>query len=84
MIANLDTRAANFSVLEPLDHLTSRAGGIKLVDEYTALCSRPPSVLMTGGALGYLIDFDFAPGTQVGGPYPLTLEGIRIAAEALP
>jgi type III pantothenate kinase len=54
-----------------------------LVDEYAALGSRPPTVLMTGGAIGCLIDFDFAPGTQVGGPYPLTLEGIRLAAEGL-
>ena len=59
-------------------------GCAMLVDEYAALSSRPPTVLMTGGALGYLLDFDFAAGTQAGGPYPLTLEGIRIAAEALP
>ena len=39
---------------------------------------------MAGGAVGTLIDYDFAPDIGVGGPYPLTLEGIRIAAEALP
>lgn len=59
-------------------------GCAMLVDEYIGLSSRPPTVLMTGGALGYLIDFDFAAGTRAGGPFPLTLEGIRIAAEALP
>lgn len=59
-------------------------GCAMLVDEYMGLCGRPPTVLMTGGAIGYLIDFDFAPGTQAGGPFPLTLEGIRIAAEGLP
>lgn len=59
-------------------------GCAMLVDEYAAICTRPPSVLMTGGAIGYLIDFDFAPGIGVGGPFPLTLEGIRIAAEAMP
>lgn len=59
-------------------------GCAMLVDEYMAISSRPPTVLMTGGAIGYLLDFDFSVGTQAGGPYPLTLEGIRIAAEALP
>jgi type III pantothenate kinase len=55
-----------------------------LVDEYAALCERPLTVLMTGGAVGYLIDYDFAPDIGIGGPFPLTLEGIRLAAEALP
>jgi type III pantothenate kinase len=55
-----------------------------LVDEYRAICQSPVTVLMTGGAVGTLIDYDYAPGDQVGGPFPLTLEGIRIAAEALP
>ncbi|MBA4190454.1 MAG: hypothetical protein C0467_20905 [Planctomycetaceae bacterium] len=59
-------------------------GCAMLVEEYMGKCSQPPTVLMTGGALGYLVDFDFANGTQAGGPFPLTLEGIRIAAEALP
>lgn len=59
-------------------------GCMMLVDEYMGLCGRPPSVLMTGGALGYLVDLDFAAGTEAGGPYPLTLEGIRIIAEGLP
>jgi type III pantothenate kinase len=54
-----------------------------LVDEYAALCSRPPAVLMTGGAIGYLIDYDFAPDIEIGGPYPLVLEGVRLAAEAM-
>lgn len=54
-----------------------------LVDEYAAICRRPPAVLMTGGAIGYLIDYDFAPHVEIGGPFPLVLEGIRIAAEAM-
>lgn len=54
-----------------------------LVDEYAAICTRPPAVLMTGGAIGYLIDYDFAPDIDIGGPFPLVLEGIRLAAEAV-
>ena len=59
-------------------------GCVMLVEEYAALGSRPPTVLMTGGAIGCLLDFDFAAGTQAGGPFPLTLEGIQLTAEALP
>jgi type III pantothenate kinase len=59
-------------------------GCAMLVDEYAALCTRPPIVLLAGGAVGYLTDFDFAAGIGVGGPFPLTLEGIRLAAEGLP
>ncbi len=55
-----------------------------LVNEYSALFDRPVTVLMAGGAVGYLIDYDYAPDIQIGGPFPLTLEGIRLAAEALP
>ena len=59
-------------------------GCVMLVDAYMAMSSRAPTILMTGGAIGELLDLDFAVGTQTGGPFPLTLEGIRIAAEALP
>jgi type III pantothenate kinase len=60
-------------------------GGCQLlVDEYAVLCERPLTVLMAGGAVGSLIDYDFAPDIKIGGPFPLTLEGIRLAAEALP
>jgi pantothenate kinase type III len=55
-----------------------------LVDEYAALGPKPPVVLMAGGAIGYLIDYDFAPDIGVGGPFPLVLEGLLAAAEALP
>ncbi|HYH66139.1 MAG TPA: type III pantothenate kinase [Urbifossiella sp.] len=59
-------------------------GGCQLlVDEYRALSQSPVTVLMTGGAIGYLVDYDYAPDDEVGGPFPLTLEGVRLAAEAL-
>lgn len=56
-----------------------------LVDRYWAVCATSPWVFVTGGAAGDLGEIDF------GDPFmgtrfvpTLTLEGIRLAAEALP
>jgi type III pantothenate kinase len=55
-----------------------------LVREYASLCSNPPWVMMTGGALGALADYHFDHGGNTQTDPTLTLDGIRIAAEGLP
>lgn len=84
-VPNIDLPGRNTRDAITAGIMAALMGGCQmLVDEYAALCSSPPSVLMAGGAVGYLIDYDFAPNVEVGGPFPLTLEGLRIAAEVLP
>jgi type III pantothenate kinase len=52
-----------------------------LVEQYSTLSSHTPSVYITGGAIGAFSDFVFPSGKRALGPFPLTLEGIWIAAE---
>ncbi len=60
------------------------AGCEQLVREYAASAATPPWLMMTGGALGALAGHRF-PGVGPTFTHPLlTLEGIRLAAEALP
>jgi type III pantothenate kinase len=55
-----------------------------LVRAYAGLCQKPPWVMMTGGALGPLADYHFDGVGNTMTSRTLTLEGIRLAAEALP
>jgi type III pantothenate kinase len=57
----------------------------QLVWDWSARSARPPWVFATGGDVGYLLGFVFTAevGSLIIDPM-LTLEGIRIAAEALP
>jgi type III pantothenate kinase len=57
----------------------------QLVWDWATKCNPPPNVFITGGDSGYFLDFYFTADTNrvVIDPM-LTLDGIRIAAEALP
>jgi type III pantothenate kinase len=55
-----------------------------LVREYAGQFQNPPWVMMTGGALGTLADHHFAEAANTLTDPALTLEGIRLAAGALP
>lgn len=55
-----------------------------LVREYTSATDNPPWVMLTGGALGALANFEFADVRNVLTDHHLTLDGIRRTAQALP
>jgi type III pantothenate kinase len=59
-------------------------GAYLLVDSMAGLDISRTWVIMTGGALGALADFDFGNVANTMTSRTLTLEGIRIAAESLP
>jgi type III pantothenate kinase len=85
MVPSLDPPGRNTEDAIAVGIMAAVMGGCHvLVTEYAALSGRPPRVLLSGGAVGHLVDYHFGRDIEVAGPYPLTLEGVRLAAEALP